>query len=1232
MALHNNTFNGGLDLDSNPNSYSNTHYPYALNMRIFSSDSNTSSTLSSMEDSELIFNIPNPLVIVGLGTMRNNLVIFAIDNSVKLSPSIGNIYYIPFDNLVNGLDISNYLKVRKQFGFSSNVSIVCRYETPTIQKVYWIDENNSLRFANLALSFAELNAKDLTEFNVNREVTLSTPTLSSITTGTLKSGVYQYAYAQYNLGGAETGYSTASKPIPISLSSLTESTSLLFRGSNIGEISNKGIVINISDIDTNFDRIRVVRLFYEEQNGTPEVDIIYEGVSTSSLTVTDSGQASLGSLIINDYRYIPNIFTAKTLETKNDYLFAGNISEDVLNVDFDARAYRFRNAPAELEPIKASVWADVDPEYAWWDKTYLNINTTTWEVPEEYSCVNPLNIIEQDTVRGAALKFKYQKDGITLGGTGKYISFGFTTTSRIADSGSADNQPLRVYTNSNSNGYQDLSNPLVIHSNLGYQRDEIYRFAVVFYDKYGRQSYAKWIADIRFPYEKDPGYAMSDGNNIGDIGIVFTINEAGKSLLETQGIVSWQIVRTERTYDDATVKDCGYISSLYNNGSKMSWRDYPAVVSSDSDTPLILEYITPETNYNKNNYSPYDRLDIWPFHVVVNLTSKNNNTKGATSVTFKFFGTTVGYSTSVEYRTILKSQLFKHSNEETFTSLFSLGYPKELSNRFGPMYGRDNRSYDPRQYNRCTKGTTLLLQIKDTPPSNGIKYVRRRSFAYPYGGAGFGSRLTSKYYPCSDVSSINTTTKTVFGGDCYIGWFEYLRGVWSTDKNIIDSSSAPRMQNLSNQIGYFLVETKINLKYTVNPTWSYYDDGVIADYYSSGTSALATANYAYNAMREVRGVYPLSIGADGVTSSTDYYTQEFDLYTYNPVYSQMDKSKVFIPEPTDIIQNNKIDTRIYRTGKKINGENSDTWTKFPINNLLDVDTAYGGLTKLLTFNNTLYFIQNSAIGVIPIEEREVITTNSGSATSIGTGGVMQRYDYISTVSGCVDGRAITHSNKTIYFIDSINNKLCRISNGVEYISDLYGLKSLTSSANYSTIRTLFNNNYNEVWFKLTNDVVVFNEYTNSFITFTDENFTNSVNCENRVFILGTGGTFRKLDVTNTYKDVELHLIVNPNSQITNRFDSITVSSTVDINDIIQDKSFSTISLHNNYQQKDSSTFYPPARKRFRQFIYNDMRNTSDGARLFDSYLKIKLAFTKSNSAEKIKVHDILTNYTPINLR
>ena len=45
-----------------------------------------------------------------------------------------------------------------------------------------------------------------------------------------------------------------------------------------------------------------------------------------------------------------------------------------------------------------------------------------------------------------------------------------------------------------------------------------------------------------------------------------------------------------------------------------------------------------------------------------------------------------------------------------------------------------------------------------------------------------------------------------------------------------------------------------------------------------------------------------------------------------------------------------------------------------------------------------------------------------------------------------------------------------------------------------------------------------------------------------------------------------------------------------------------------------------------------MRNTSDGARLFDSYLKIKLAFTKSNSAEKIKVHDILTNYTPINLR
>lgn len=1228
MPLHISTFKGGLDLDTNVNAYDNQHYPYALNLRILNDGNSTSGTLTSMEDSEVLINIPLSYTVVGLSKIRDNLILFTRNGAT------GKIYLIPFDSLSTGINLADYLLIEKQFNFGDNVQIVARYETPTLQKIYWVDGVNVPRFANIALTASDFVGMSLDEFNIVQEVTLSTPTLNSIITGTLKVGTVQYAYCLYNLGGSETGYSSASNPIPISLSSLNESNSLKFKGSNIGEISNKGVSIDISDIDTEFDRIRVIRIFYGSQNATPEINIIYEGSVSSSMTISDLGGDGLGTIILEDYRYIPNIFSATTLESKNDYLFAGNITENSFEVDFDARAYRFINyGGAQYARVyqqdgsyyQMSSANGYYPMYYTSGGGYVSTIESAYGIPEDADCINSYNVI---TNTGLEDEYKFKSNLSTLGGTGKYVDFNFTATERIIDSSTSN---LLVYTNSGTEGYQDISNPFVLE-NLGYQRDEIYRFAFVFYDVYGRQSFAKWSADVRFPSEANGWWYSMSGSTIRDIGIVFTINAEGIATLTAQGVTSWQVVRAERTYSDATVKDCGYISSLIDETtSVVRWRDLPIISSSSNSIPKVVEYITPETNYNKNNYSPYSRLDIYEGATLVGLTSKNIDIDGATSVTFKLKGTTI--EQYPEHRIISQSLLFPHTAKQEYTSLNTLGYYKNLNSRFGPLYSRDNASTDPPQYNRCTRGTTLLLQIDNNVTTAGVAYARRRSYSYPYGGSSFGSRLTTLYYSCSSVVPITTDTQNVYGGDCFIGWFENLRGVWSTDSTIIPSGSgaAPRMRNLCNQTAYLLVETKINLKYTVNPTWSYYDDGLTGDYYSDSTenSLLATAGYDYNAMQEIKGVYNLWSG-DAV-----YYTQDYDLYTYNSVYSQMDKSKVFFSEPLDFTVNNTVDTRIYRTNKKINGENSDTWTKFLVNNQLDVDTSYGALTKLLTFNDKLFFVQNSAVGVISVAEREVVTTNSGSATTIGTGGVMERYDYISTVSGSSSIDSIVSSTKTIYYIDDNNKKLCRIGNGVEYLSDLKGLKSYTADAYYTTIAIIFNHNFNEIWFRLTDDIVVFNEYTDSFVTFIDEQFLKGVNYNGKTFTTGTlGGTLKvlkELDKANTYKDIELNLFINPNSIITDRFDSLTFSSTIDRSNTIQDKSFSTIALSNQYQTKTTSAFYPPARKRMRQFIYNSMRDDS-GYRLLDSYLQADLTFTKSYVDERLKIHEIITNYMPINAR
>lgn len=1212
MALHVNTFKSGLDLDTTVNEYDNTHYPYALNLRLLTDNNQASGTLTSMEDSEIVLTVSSSITIVKLVTLRDNLIIFA--NKTNLTPyNDGVIYYIPFSELNSSINIEDYEKVTKKFAFESNMPVIARYETPEVQKIYWvggiIGENPTNKyFFNLNLAANNLNSIDIDKFKLVPKVNLSTPVLTSMIYGNLKVGVVQYAYCLFNINGAETAYSPTTCPIPISTSSLTEANSNDFKGANIGEISNSGCSITISNIDTNFDMIRVIRLFYAEQNNTPEIDIIHEGDVLSTLIVNDTG-STLGSITINDYRYIPNIFSAETLETKNNYLFAGNITEETFDIDFDARAYRFNNIG-----IAALFKSDLTPEY------YLDAASPDWDsIPETADCINHYNITEQDSTRISEYNCQYRIDG-SIGGSGKYVNYGFVARDRELDDSTT---ALKVYTNNSTSplGYHDLSNPLMIQQNLGYQRDDIYRFAIVLYDKYGRQSFAKWIGDIRIISESGGWFFAlnGEGNLFREIGLKFWLNQTAVDYLQANDVVGWQVVRADRTYQDATVKDCGYIGQIVDGYKSNDVRFGPRPIIETVQygvnlrSTKVVEYITPETNYNKNNTNPYNRLDTYEGGLTIYEHFKNTDTSDACTIGIvKYTGCSI--EAIPKTYDIKNSLLFTYNPDISTISLASLNVSYQLSNKvnFGPTYSHF-----------CSKGTTLLLELNEAPVNTytyKAVYARRRTYTYPYGGASYNFRTTTQYYPCSEIFSLDILIKEVFQGDCYIGWFEYNRGIWCTDTKAIDSA-----HKYGAQIAFLFVETKINLKYTTNPKWSQLDDGFTKSYKTS--EWIDTHTYDYIAMREKAGIYKLH------TDNDKTYTQNFDLYTYNPVYSQMNKSKVFLSKPLNYTANNIIDSRIYRTDKKINGENSDTWSKFPVNNLLDLDTMYGSLNKLLTFNNQLLYFQDKCIGTIPIEEKEIVTTNSGSATSIGTGGVMTRYDYITTNSGCTESQNVITSNKAVYYIDSLNKKICRLGQEIEFLSDVQGVKSFVNNATYSNLNTLFNPNFNEIWFKFNTDIIIFNEYLNGFITFTDESFVSPVYYNNQVYTLSTDlKNLNKLNDTNIYKSSKLHLYINPDNVFTDRFDSLTVSSTVDRDNVIQDKSFTNIGLENKYQTKSLSTFYPPARKRMRQFIYNTMREDATNERLIDTHLKVILEFNPQYTNERIKVFDIITNYTPINNR
>lgn len=51
------------------------------------------------------------------------------------------------------------------------------------------------------------------------------------------------------------------------------------------------------------------------------------------------------------------------------------------------------------------------------------------------------------------------------------------------------------------------------------------------------------------------------------------------------------------------------------------------------------------------------------------------------------------------------------------------------------------------------------------------------------------------------------------------------------------------------------------------------------------------------------------------------------------------------------------------------------------------------------FKNNLVFWQTDAFGTVAVNERSIITDNNPGALTLGTGGILDRYDYFTTMNG-----------------------------------------------------------------------------------------------------------------------------------------------------------------------------------------------------------------------------------------
>lgn len=373
-------------------------------------------------------------------------------------------------------------------------------------------------------------------------------------------------------------------------------------------------------------------------------------------------------------------------------------------------------------------------------------------------------------------------------------------------------------------------------------------------------------------------------------------------------------------------------------------------------------------------------------------------------------------------------------------------------------YPKNGNYYDSfEQESGQTKATGNFETIKIVRPTLlGTYLTNLRQQITPYGGYSFTNRLTNIYYGDGNYFESKNEWNTVFDGDCHVETFEYtsMHKVYGAYKN------GDNLQFPNTHMIIYSIPTESNIWCKFQHGWTF--------------SSNARDNYASFIQAE-----PCEI--------TEAYVQKEPEYVYNSVYSVQNTS---IPlaayddlNPQDY--NKTIDTRVYYSDLKQNDEIIDSWCKFRSSNFIDVDQEYGPITDICTFKNVLTFCQEQSFGVLSVNDRSVATDNSGQNIVLGTGGVLDRYDYYSNTYGMHKQQFCSaYTTGGLYWFDSHNNVICLFDGqSVVQLSKQGKVQNILNKYKKDdNFKVFYNNRYNEVIFNVLNDdmQIVYNEMLGKF--------------------------------------------------------------------------------------------------------------------------------------------------------
>lgn len=516
-----NSFTKGMNSDGAYDQLDGAQYTFAQNVRITKNQFLGGKDDYASVHEGIIAPVPSGLNLSSLGSnVGRILAIRSIDNIailVTVKSTTMYIYRFDLDETTNQVT-SDIREIWHGKVWDSGeevpqqVSTVLYKELQNVIKLYIATGKHPIMCMRVDDSIfndegeSKILNRDIDDFMSNRIVPTKRIVIEGTTSGRLLTSQVQYTYRYYNKYGNLTQLAPLTNKIQVIDPS---------RSKEIGNAENTetslGFILSIDTAEYNskFDRIQVYRLQYIKAGEDAEVSMIYDGElkqTANKFVFNDVGIDPIQSLTIEEFSALSGIIVIpQVIEQNQEYMFCGNIKDDTIITD------------------------------AYIPSTYKNGITLT----ETRVCLSRQGNVGQIPSPGNILYDGQYDYNLLINNTGDSSEYVTTTVTDYLQQRGINPKGVKA-------SYQDIMTSSLLRS---LRRGETYKYAIVFYDKYGRRTDVLPLGDIPVPEYGASGlnrpFTYSNGDVVAhpygvNIKIPQIVNKSGQLLKD---IIGCQIVR-----------------------------------------------------------------------------------------------------------------------------------------------------------------------------------------------------------------------------------------------------------------------------------------------------------------------------------------------------------------------------------------------------------------------------------------------------------------------------------------------------------------------------------------------------------------------------------------------------------------------------------------------------------------------------------------------------------------